>query len=265
MGITERRNTVKLKGKRALVTGGGRGIGRGISLTLGRYGADVALNYRKDESAARETVRELEEMGRKTLAVQADVTRPSEVEAFVRRAVEELGGLDIIAVNAGIASRGRTVRETDVEEFPRVIGTNLFGAFYTAKFAAQQLHDQGTGGLITFTSSVVSQGKPPFSGPYAAAKSGLEALMVVLAKEEVAQKIRVNAIAPGLVETEMGNRLVKARGMKDIQSMASVLPFGRVCQPEDIGEMVAFLASEAGSYITGQVIGIEGGSSFFGM
>ena len=256
---------MKLAGKKALVTGGGRGIGRGISLTLAKYGADVVLNYRKDEAAARETVGTLEGLGRKAAAVKADITQAGEVEELVKHAVDLLGGLDIVAVNAGIASRGNSVRDTEPDEFQRVVSTNLFGAFYTAKYAARQLHDQGTGGSITFTSSVVSQGKPPFSVPYAAAKSGLEVLMVVLAKEEVAQKIRVNAIAPGLVETEMGNRLVKARGMKDIQSMASVLPFGRVCQPEDIGEMVAFLASEEGSYITGQVIGIEGGSSFFGM
>lgn len=256
---------MKLSGKRALVTGGGRGIGHGIALCLGKYGADLVLGYRKDESSIQETLAELKKMGRKVKAVKADVTNPQEVEAMVAEAVKELGGLDIVAVNAGVASRGQTVRDTDPQEFVRVISTNLLGACYTAKYVSRQMHEQETGGSITFTSSIITKVLTPWSAPYAAAKMGLEALMVVLAKEEVSQKIRVNAVAPGIVETEMGRRLLRARGIDDIKGMSSVLPLGRVCQPQDIGELVSFLASEEGSYITGQVIGIEGGASYLGM
>src|SRR5262245_18049707 len=164
----------KLDGKTALVTGGGRGIGRGIALEFAREGADVALNYRRDAAAAEATVRDIEELGRQALALLADVGDWGQVEAMVAHAVERFGGLDIAVANSGVASRYQTVADLDAKEWRRVTATDLDGAFYTAK--ATIPHVLRRKGSVLFISSVGADMAAAGGAPYHAAKAGVNTL-----------------------------------------------------------------------------------------
>jgi NAD(P)-dependent dehydrogenase (short-subunit alcohol dehydrogenase family) len=252
---------MRLHGRSALVTGGSRGIGRGVALVLAQEGADVAVLYRRDHEAARETVQAIRSLGRRAEAFQADVADVSQVQEAVSKAVAFLGKVDILVNNAGIASRGHTLADTEVEEMHRVMGVHFFGSFYCTKFVLPVMRQQPRG-YIFFISSRATQAFAPRHVPYAAAKAALEAMARCLAKEERQYGIRVNVVAPGLVETEMGRRLVRAtRGVQDIKELYPHMPFGRVIQPEDIGRLIAFLASSEAELISGQVIYVDGGGS----
>src|SRR5215470_6427716 len=196
----------RLDGKTALVTGGGRGIGRGIALEFAREGADVAVNFRRDQAAAAATVRDIEALGRRAVAVQADVSDWSQVERMVARAVEFLGGLDVAVANSGVASRFQTVAELDPKEWRRVTATDLDGAFFTAKAAVPHVVKQK--GVILFVSSVGADMAAAGGAPYHASKAAVNTLTRVLAKELASDGVRVNCIAPGLVRSDMGNKLI---------------------------------------------------------
>jgi NAD(P)-dependent dehydrogenase (short-subunit alcohol dehydrogenase family) len=251
---------LKLSGKVALISGGDRGIGKGIALSLAKEGVDIAFNYRRDEGAASSTAAEIEALGRRALSVQADVSDHQQVKAVVARTMETFGRIDILVNNAGIASRGRSVADTEAEEMERLFRVHVMGAFYFIKEALPVIRKQKRGDIINISS--VS----PFScmaghGPYAVAKAGLNALSSVLAKEELKNNIRVNTIACGLVETDMGSRLVKGMGM-DLKDLAGTLPFGRVCSPQDVGSLCVFLCSDEGGYISGHPIFLDGGAVY---
>jgi len=251
---------LRLLGKTALISGGDRGIGKGIALALAREGSDIAFNYRRDEAAAKSTAAEIIALGRRALAIQADVTDYAQVKAAVTKTTETFGRIDILVNNAGIASRGRFVADTDADEMERLFKIHIMGAFYFIKEALPVLRKQKRGDIINISS--VS----PFScmaghAPYAVAKAGLNALSSVLAKEEVGHNIRVNTIACGLVETDMGTRLVKGMGM-DLKDLAGNLPFGRVCSPQDVGNLCVFLCSDEGGYISGHPIFLDGGAVY---
>lgn len=250
---------MSLEGRVAIVTGGSRGIGRGISLALAKAGADIVICFRRDEDAAIDTVAEIEAMGRKALAFQADVTDYDEVKEMVAKAVETLGKIDILINNAGIASKGKYIIDTDVEEVHRVMNVHVFGAFRFVQFVLPYMRKQKRGD-IHFISSMGAVHCLPGHSPYAMAKAALEAMAKVLAKEELANNIRVNVLALGLVETEMGSRLLKATTGEDIKAIYSRMPFGRVCQPADVGNLCAFLCSDEGSYVSGHVICLDGGA-----
>jgi 3-oxoacyl-[acyl-carrier protein] reductase len=245
----------RLDGRAALVTGGSRGIGRGIAIELAREGADVAVNYRRDEEAARATVADIERLGRRAVAVQADVAEWPAVEAMVGRTLEVLGRLDIVVANSGVASRMQTVWDMDVDHWHRVIGVDLHGAFYTCKATAKHLVDQRRGTII-LVSSIGADVCAPYGAPYYVAKAGVNALTKTLAKECAPAGVRVNCIAPGLIETDMGTRMMKAYG----DAILSGIPLGRPGQPEDIGRAAAFLASDDAGFITGKVLRIDGGA-----
>jgi len=247
-----------LKGRVAIVTGAGRGIGRGIALALAREGARVAINYRRDQAAAEKTVAEIKALGTQALAFPADVTDYPKVKEMVARVVGEWGKLDILVNNAGIASRGLNVAETDVAEMERVLRVHFFGAFQSTQAVLPVMRKQPRGDII-FISSRSPHDAPPGHAPYACAKAALETLARVLAKEEMPHGIRVNIIALGLVETDMGRRLLKGTRGLDIPEAAPMMPFGRVCQPEDVGNLAAFLCSDEASYISGHVIFLDGG------
>lgn len=250
---------MSLEGRSALVSGGSRGIGQGIALALAGAGADVAINYRRNEESARETVAQIQATGRKSAALQGDASDHEEVKQVVAQAIKVLGKLDIVVASAGIASRGRYVVDSEVAEFHRVINTHAFGALHLAKEALPYMRQNRRGDII-FISSVGAETCRPGGAPYAMAKAAIEALAKTLAKEERPHGIRVNVIRPGLVETEMGRRLAKARfGVEDIKDLYDTSPFGRVAQPYDIGNLAVFLASEQGGYITGEVIAVSGG------
>jgi len=251
-----------LEGRVALVTGGGRGIGKAIALGLAADGADVAINYRRDSDAARETVAEIEGLGRKAAAYQASIDDIDQDQAMVDAALETFGHVDILVNNAGIASRGGTVAKTDPAELTRVIGTHAIGAHHLCRMLIPQMRAQERGDVVMI-SSVATRAMAGGGAPYNMAKAALEALALTLANEEKTKGIRVNIVAPGLVDTEMGRRLVKgAMGVEDIRTLDKGMPFGRVCAPEDVADVVRFLVSDAGAFVTGQRIYLDGGAGY---
>jgi 3-oxoacyl-[acyl-carrier protein] reductase len=249
-----------LEGRVALVTGGGRGIGRAVSLALAEDGADVAINYRRDEQAAADTVAEIEKLGRRSASYRASVDSWDEDEAMVAAVLSDFGGVDVLVNNAGIASRGHSVVDTDPAEFERVWRTHAFGAFALSKLVLPSMRERHRGDIV-MVSSAATVHMAGHSSPYNVAKAGLEALARTLAKEERRNNIHVNVVAPGLVETEMGRRLVKgAMGVEDITTLHAGSPFGHVCTPEEVADVVRFLVSDAGGYLTDQKLTIDGGS-----
>jgi NAD(P)-dependent dehydrogenase (short-subunit alcohol dehydrogenase family) len=243
----------------ALVTGGSRGIGRACALALAADGFDVAINFRRDVDAAGDAVRAVESAGGRARAFQASVESARDDEAMVRTVLDEFGVIDTLVHAAGIASRGRTVVETDPAELERVVAVHAFGAHHLCRLVVPSMRDRPRGDVV-FISSAAARLLAANSAPYNMAKASLEALARTLAKEERRHGIHVNVVAPGLVVTEMGRRLVKAMGVDDIASLDAGAPFGRVCRPEDVAAVVRFLCSEEAGYVSGQVIGVDGGS-----
>ena len=250
---------MELAGRVALVTGGGRGIGRAISVGLAEDGADVVVNFRKDADAAKEVVAEIEDLGRRAVAIPASIDSFEECRRLVHEAVEAMGQLDIVVCNAGIASRGQSVVDSDPAEFERVVRTHAFGAWYVCHEAVPHLRERPRGDIVMI-SSAASLSNGANGTPYNMGKAALESLAFTLAKEERPFGIHVNVVAPGLVETEMGRRLARAvAGVKDLRKIDQVMPFGRVCQPADVANVVRFFCSEKASYLTGERLYVWGG------
>ena len=244
----------KLTGKTALVTGGGRGIGRGITLELAREGADVAINYRRDREAAEATAAEVRALGRRATALQADVGNHEAVDAMVADAIQFLGGLDVSVANSGVASRAGPLAALDPAEWRRVMTTDLDGAFYTARATVPHVVERK--GAVIFVTSIGADMAGAGGAPYHAAKAAVNAMMKVLAKEVASAGVRVNAIAPGLVRSEMGERLIRFYG----DAVLSGIPLGRAGEPADIGRAAVFLASDDAAWITGKVLRVDGGA-----
>jgi NAD(P)-dependent dehydrogenase (short-subunit alcohol dehydrogenase family) len=250
---------VSLKGRVALVTGASRGIGRAIALSLARAGADIAVNYRRDEAAARETVAEIRELGRRAKAYQASVENLDEDARMVADVVKDFGSIGILINNAGIASRGQAVADTDPQEMERVVRVHAFGPHYLCKFVVPHMRKEKRGDIVMI-SSVATRGNAANGAPYNMGKAAMEALALTLAKEERKNGIRTNIVAPSLTVTEMGRRLTKAMtGGKDISELDASSPFGRVSVPEDVAQVVTFLVSDANPYANGQKINVDGG------
>jgi len=250
-----------LTGRVALVTGGGRGIGRAIALGLAEDGAAVAVNYHRDGESAAQTVKEIEAAGGRAAAFQASVADRSAGAAMTDAVAADLGPIDILVNNAGVASRGKSVKSTDPDELEQVLGVHAMGSFLLCQRVIPEMRERGRGDIV-FISSVAVDHMAGYGAPYNMAKAAEEALAMTLAKEEVGNGIRVNVVAPGLVDTEMGRRLVKgAAGIDDIRTLDAAMPLGRVCTPEDVARAVRFLVSDAGSYVTGARIRIDGGAT----
>ncbi|MBI4518968.1 MAG: SDR family oxidoreductase [Deltaproteobacteria bacterium] len=245
----------KLDGKIALVTGGSRGIGRGIAIELARAGADVALNYRRDEAAAHDTAGAITALGRKAIAIRADVAEWPQVQAMADQALQHFGQLDIVVANSGIASRVQSVWDMDIDHWHRVIGVNLHGVFYTCKATAKHLVDRRRGAIILI-SSVGADLCGPMGSPYYVAKAGVNALTKSLAKECAPAGVRVNCIAPGVIVTDMGERMIKFYG----DALVASIPLGRPGQPEDIGKAAVYLASDDAQFVTGKILRVDGGA-----
>ncbi len=245
----------KLDGKIALITGASRGIGRGIALELAREGADVAVNYRRDADAAAQTARDIEALGCKAVALQADVSDWPAVQAMAKQALEHFGHLDIVVANSGIASRVMPLWELDVEHWHKVININLHGVFYTLRATVGHLVQRRSGNVLLI-SSIGADQCGPMGSPYYVAKAGVNALTKSLAKECAPAGVRVNCIAPGLVMSEMGERLVKFHG----EAVIAGIPLGRGGQPEDIGKAAVYLASDDASFVTGKILRVDGGA-----
>ncbi|MEH7349838.1 MULTISPECIES: 3-oxoacyl-[acyl-carrier-protein] reductase [Bacillaceae] len=242
-----------LNGKVALVTGGSRGIGRAIALTLAKNGANVVVNYSGNEAAALKVVEEITALGVKAIAYKANVSNGEEVAALVKNTVDEFGSIDILVNNAGITRDGLLLRMKDAD-WDDVIDTNLKGVFNCIKAAAKFMTRQRNGRIINI-SSVVGQIGNPGQMNYVAAKAGVLGLTKTAAKELASRNITVNAIAPGFIETDMTNELNEQIRTQ----MLSNIPLQSFGQPEDIANAVVFLAMDASRYITGQTINVDGG------
>ncbi|MEY2435382.1 MAG: hypothetical protein QOF97_218 [Acidimicrobiaceae bacterium] len=249
-----------LEGRVALITGGGRGIGRAISLALAEDGADVAVNYRRDKDAADETVAAIRAMGRRAEAVPGSVDVLEDTEAMAAAAISALGHVDILVNNAGIASRGRSVASTEPEEVERLVRTHAIGPHWMCRAVLPSMREQPRGDIV-FISSAATRHYAANSAPYNMGKAAMEALALTLSKEERRNGIHTNIVAPGLVDTEMGRRLVKgAAGVEDISTLDLASPFGRVCQPEDVAAVVRWLVSDGAGYLNGERIYVDGGA-----
>lgn len=251
----------KLEGRTALITGASRGIGRAIALRFAAEGADVAINYVSNAEAAREVATEVEKLGRKAEIYQCDVADQSACEAFCNAARTDFSQIDILINNAGIGSAAinrPAIAEATVEQWQLLLGANLWGPIHMCKALVPHLREAERSDVVMM-SSVAVQNLAPGFGVYSASKAALEALAHTLAKEERANGMRVNIVAPGLVDTDMGRNIVKAiTGSDDMRARDAAAPFGYVCTPEDIAATVTHLCSEDGRYITNQRITVSG-------
>ena len=250
----------ELTGRVALVSGGGRGIGRGISEELGHGGATVAIVYHRDADAAEETAKAIANAGGTATVHQAAVESLEQCRHLRDEVLAAHGAVDIVVSNAGIASRGGTVADTDPTEMERLFGIHVMGAFHLAQLFVPPMRERPRGDVV-MVSSVNAQRNPARGAPYNVAKAALDSLAFTLAREEARHGIHVNVVAPGLVVSEMGRRLAKAGGVEDIHSLDAAFPFGHVCVPADVGRVVRFLVSEGAGYVTGQRVNVDGGGS----
>ena len=241
-----------LSGKTAIVTGGSRGIGRAICLELAHRGANVVFSYAGNKAAADETVALLEEAGATARAVQGDVTSADAAKELVD-AAKELGGVDILVNNAGI-TRDKLAARMSEEDFDAVIATNLKGAFLMTKAVLRPMMRAKSGAIVNMASVVGIMGNAGQAN-YAASKAGLIGMTKSVAREVASIGIRVNAVAPGFIETDMTAAMPEAAQ----QAMCSAIPAARPGKPEDVARAVAFLVSDDAAYITGQVLAVDGG------
>jgi len=244
---------MELEGKVSLVTGASRGIGRAIALKLSSLGSKVAINYREGEVAANSVVREIVSQGREAISIKADVADSEAVKTMVQRVSAEWNKIDILVNNAGITRDNLLLRMSD-KDWDDVLNTNLRGAYLCTKFALRPMIKQRWGRIISVASIAGLIGNAGQTN-YSASKAGIIAFTKSVAREVGSRNITANAVAPGFIKTQMTEKLPDAI-KESILSMTSLRRFG---EPEDVAEVVAFLASDRASYITGQVISIDGG------
>ena len=242
-----------LTGKSALVTGASRGIGRAIAVALARAGADVAINYAGNAEAAKQTEELCAAYGANTLVLKADVANAEECKTMVEQAKERFGKIDILVNNAGI-TRDKLMIGMSETDFMDVINTNLKGAFLCMQLVSKLMLKQRCGRIINLSSVVGLHGNAGQVN-YAASKAGVIGMTKSAAKELASRNITVNAVAPGMIETDMTAVIPE----KAKETMMATIPAGRAGKPEEIADMVVFLASDKAAYITGQVISVDGG------
>lgn len=239
--------------KTALITGATRGIGKQIALTLAQNGYDIAINYRTENEALKETKKEIEQKGVKCLTVQGDVSNFEDCERFVKEIIEEYGKIDVLVNNAGI-TKDTLLMRMKKEDFEDVIDTNLVGTFNVTKNVITHMLKARSGRIINISSVVGVAGNAGQTN-YSASKAGIIGFTKSLAKEVASRGILVNAVAPGFIETDMTDVL-----KEDIkEEIAKSIPLKRIGTTQDVANLVKFLAGEDSSYITGQVINVDGG------
>jgi 3-oxoacyl-[acyl-carrier protein] reductase len=242
-----------LKGKNCLVTGGGRGIGRAIAMKLAEYGANVAVTYSRSAGAANATVAEMEKIGVKGLALQADATDFEKAEEVISKIAGEWGSIDVLVNNAGITQDNLILRMSE-ENWDAVIDTNLKSIFNYCKAATKPMM-RARGGTIINIGSIVGLTGNAGQSNYAASKAGMIGFTKSYAKELASRNIRANVVAPGYILTEMTEKLDD----KVLEAIKSETPLGRAGNADEVSNVVAFLASDLSSYITGEVIRVDGG------
>lgn len=242
-----------LQGKIALVTGASRGIGRAIALELASKGAHVVVNYAGSESKAQSVVEEIHQMGSKSFKFQADVANETDVKSMVKETINQFGSIDILVNNAGITKDNLLMRMKEAE-FDQVINTNLKGCFICMKSVTRQMMKQRSGRIINIASIVGVSGNPGQAN-YVAAKAGVIGLTKSTAQELATRNILVNAVAPGFISTDMTDALNETQK----EAILQMIPLSKLGKPEDVANVVRFLASDDANYITGQTIHIDGG------
>ncbi len=240
-----------LRGEVALVTGGSRGIGKSCALALGKAGAEVIVNYVKSEDSARKVCEEITKAGGKAMALQFDVSDPASIKSGLEKVKDKT--ITVLVNNSGIAKDGLLMRYS-VEDWDAVLNTNLRGAFLMAQAVSRGMMKARKGSIVNLSSIVGIIGNPG-QAAYCASKAGLIGMTKSMAKELASRNIRVNAVAPGFIETEMTEALTDLQR----EEILKQIPLGRVAKPEEIAHAVVFLASSESNYITGQVIVVDGG------
>ncbi|MCP4567727.1 MAG: glucose 1-dehydrogenase [FCB group bacterium] len=250
---------INLKDKVALVTGGSRGIGRAVVLAFAREGADVIINYRADKKSAEETARMAVEQGSRAVICQADVSDRDQTFAMVDQAIKDFGRIDIVVNNAGLWEYNPIDTMTE-ENLKRTIDTNILGSFYPLMAAIPHMKKQRSGVIINISSTAGQRGEA-FHSPYAASKGAVISLTKSLAVELADFNIRVNCVAPGWVETDMSRPSLQG---DDAEKVTRQIPLGRVGRPEELAEPVLFLASDMATFITGEILNVNGGAVLCG-
>jgi 3-oxoacyl-[acyl-carrier protein] reductase len=246
---------MRLKDKKAIVTGGGRGIGRAIAIAYAKEGADVLINYHSNDAAAKEVIGEIEKLGRKGVAVKADVASYDSAKEMVDVAVKELGGLDILVNNAGMSKPSMLLKMTE-EDWDRIINIHLKGTFNTTQAAGRVMKEKKYGKIINVISTAGIFGTVGQIN-YASAKAGVIGFTKSASRELGRYNINVNIICPGITKTDMTNKLQTDEKLKKIYEAR--IQLGRFAAPEEIAPAFIFLASDEASYITGQLLGVDGG------
>ncbi len=244
---------MSLDRKVALVTGGSRGIGRATALKLAEHCSHVAINYQGNQAAAEECLEMLKSKGVEAMAIKTDVSSPEGVREMIARLEKKWGGLRVLVNNAGIHRDGLALRMRE-EDWDRVLEVNLKGAFLCARAALRSMVRGGWGRIVN-VSSVAGLAGNPGQINYCASKAGLLGMTRSLAREMARWNITVNAVAPGLIATDMTDKLAD----ESLETLTSRIPMGRMGTPEEVAEVISFLASEAAGYVTGQVICVDGG------
>jgi len=219
----------------------------------------VAVAYQKEEAAARDCVARIERLGRRARAYRASVESWDDSQALVAAATRELGPIDIFICNAGIHWHATSVADTDPAEAERILRVNALGPLYLCRLVLPGMRQRRRGDIVIISSAATEYLNPGFA-PYNMSKAAVETLAFTLAKEEQPRGIHVNVIAPGLVETPMGQGWAQTQGIRDMRELDPKMPFGHVCQPEEVAEVARFLVSERASYVTGQRIYVHGGA-----
>jgi 3-oxoacyl-[acyl-carrier protein] reductase len=242
----------------AIVTGASRGIGRAIASALAAAGYRIIASYRDRDGQATDLVEKIRTAGGEAIAVRADVGRPAEADALIRAALDAFGQVDVLVNNAGVHLPGVPLAAVGWEDWERILQVNLSGPLRLIQALVPHMRERRHGNIVNISSNV-SQRLPAGSGPYTVSKVGLEALTRILAKEEGSYGIRVNAIAPGPIRTDMLEESLEVMGPERAKAFIRSVPLGRTGRPEEIAGAVAFLVSDAASYITGQILYVNGG------
>ena len=256
----------RLGGQVALVTGASSGIGRAVALAMARAGADVVVNYARRADEANAVVAQIEGLGRRALAMQADVSREAEVEAMFRRAVAEFGTLHIVVCNAGL-QRDAPLEQMTLEQWDTVIGVNLTGQFLCARAAVREFKRRGMQGTSAALGKLICMSSVhqqiPWAGHanYAASKGGVMLLMQTMAQELAAERIRVNGIAPGAIRTPINAAAWRTREAAD--ELLKLIPYERIGEPDDVAQAAVWLASDASDYVTGTTLFVDGGMALY--
>jgi NAD(P)-dependent dehydrogenase (short-subunit alcohol dehydrogenase family) len=244
-------------GKKALVTGGSRGIGAAVCLELARRGADVAFIYRQRDGEAEATAAQIRALGAGALVLKADLAHAGAVGAAVDRAAAELGGLEVLVQAAGAMGAWHETAELSTDDWDRYLAVDLSGAFYAIRAALPHL--RRAGGAVVAVSSIAAQMCQARNVQGAAAKAGLEAMVRVVAREEGRRGIRANAVAVGLTDTEMGRDAFARWGTEASERVVRGIPLRRIGTPQEVARVICFLAGPDAAYITGKVLQVDGG------